>query len=70
MIEHFSVPSELGESQLAHKVCAIEAEGLKIVRVIPDVWIHGGTEKGWDIQAENGVKPFYDLITEKMITEM
>ena len=70
MIEHFLVPTDLGESQLAHKVCAIEAEGYKIVRIVPDVWIHGGREKGWDIQAENGVKPFVDRFTGQMVTEM
>jgi hypothetical protein len=70
MIEHYSVPRDLGESQLAYKVAAIEAEGLKIVRILENVPIHGGRERGWDIQAENGVKPFTSIITGEKVTEM
>ena len=70
MIEHFSVPRSLGEKHLQYKKAAIEAEGLKIVRVIPDVPIHGGTDTGWDIQAENKAKAFYSIITGEMVYEM
>ena len=70
MIEHYSVPKELGESHLAYKVCAIEAEGKTIVRILEDVPIHGGKEIGWDIQVENGVEPYKSIITNKKVTEM
>lgn len=70
MIEHYSVPKSLGESQLAYKVCAIEAEGKKIVRIVDNVPIRGGREIGWDIQVENGVEPYKSIMTGEMITEM
>lgn len=70
MIEHYSVPKELGESQLAYKVAAIEAGGQKIVRILDDVPIRDGKEIGWDIQVENGVKPYRSIITGEMVTEM
>ena len=70
MIEHYSVPKELGESQLAYKVAALEAEKKKIIRIVEDAPIHGGRETGWDIQVENGVKPYRSIITGEMVTEM
>ncbi len=70
MIEHFSVPRCLGKEQLEHKIRAIEAEGLKVVKVVPEVYIRGGTEIGWDIQAENYVEPYRSVITGQMVYEM
>ena len=71
VIEHYSVPKRLGESQLAYKVCAIEADGRKrIVRILEDVPINEGKDIGWDIQVENGVKPYKSPITGEMVTEM
>ena len=71
MIEHYSVPKSLGESQLAYKVCAIESDGRnKVVRILEDVPINNGSDIGWDIQVENGLKPFKDIMTDEMVTEM
>lgn len=70
MIEHYSVPKDLGESQLAYKVAAIEAEGLTIVRIVEDVPIHDGREIGWDIQVQNGAKPYHSIMTGEMVTKM
>ena len=71
MVEHYSVPKSLGEKHLAYKKAAIEADGrLKVVRIIPDQPIFGGTDIGWDIQVENGVKPYRSIITGQMVYEM
>ena len=70
MIEHFSVPRSLGEKHLEYKKAKIVAEGLTIVKVIPNQPIFGGEDIGWDIQAENGVEPFRSVITGELVNEM